>query len=95
MQKEAFFCIDKSSSERGGSMCSERNMITVRKEDKELFRIITGLTPEKVDFIRGIVIGLQLQDKELTGPICCGPGRDTGNGKRKLVCSANGKGERV
>ena len=76
-------------------MCSERNMLTVRKEDKELFRIITGFTPEKVDFIRGIVIGLQLQDKELTGSVCCGLGRDTGNGKRTLVCSANGQGERV
>lgn len=48
-------------------MCGERNIVNVRKEDKELFRIITGLAPEKLDFIRGIVIGLQLQDKELTG----------------------------
>ena len=51
-------------------MCSERNILNVRKEDKELFRIITGLAPEKVDFIRGIVIGLQLQDKEMAGTNC-------------------------
>lgn len=41
--------------------------MNVRKEDKELFRMIAGLAPEKLDFIRGIVIGLQLQDKEPSG----------------------------
>lgn len=76
-------------------MCSERNLINVRKEDKELFRIITGLTPEKVEFIRGIVIGLQLQEKEITGSVCSGLGRDTGNGRRKLVRSGDGKRERI
>lgn len=54
-------------------MCSERNIINVRKEDKELIRMITGLAPEKINFIRGIVIGLQLQEK---GPE--GAGRRTG-----------------
>lgn len=54
-------------------MCSEINIMNVRKEDKELFRMIAGLAPEKLDFIRGIVIGLQLQDKEPSGA-----GRRTG-----------------
>ena len=48
-------------------MCSEINIVNVRKEDKELFRMIAGLAPEKLDFIRGIVVGLQLQDKEPSG----------------------------
>ena len=41
--------------------------MNVRKEDKELFRVVAGLSPEKVNFIRGIVIGLQLQEKEIIG----------------------------
>lgn len=48
-------------------MCGEINITNVRKEDKELFRIVAELAPEKIDFIRGIAIGLQLQENEVAG----------------------------
>lgn len=44
-------------------MSGEANITNVRKEDKEFIRIITRLPPEKVALIKGIVIGLQIQEK--------------------------------
>lgn len=45
------------------SMSGEANITNVRKEDKEFIRIVTGLAPDKMALIKGIVIGLQLQEK--------------------------------
>ena len=47
-------------------MSGEVNITNVRKEDKEFIRIVTGLAPDKMALIKGIVIGLQLQDKQPT-----------------------------
>lgn len=46
------------------SMSGEANITNVRKEDKEFIRIVTGLAPDKMALIKGIVIGLQLQEKQ-------------------------------
>ena len=43
-------------------MSGEANITNVRKEDKEFIRIVTGLAPDKMALIKGIVIGLQLQE---------------------------------
>ena len=45
-------------------MSGEANNTKVRKEDKEFIRIVTGLAPDKMALIKGIVIGLQLQEKQ-------------------------------
>lgn len=45
-------------------MSGEANITNVRKEDKEFIRIVTGLAPDKMALIKGIVIGLQLQEKQ-------------------------------
>ena len=45
-------------------MSGEANITNVRKEDKEFIRIVTGLAPDKMALIKGIAIGLQLQEKQ-------------------------------
>ena len=45
-------------------MSGEANITNVRKEDKEFIRNITRLPPDKVALIKGIVIGLQMQEKQ-------------------------------
>ncbi|MCI8992996.1 MAG: hypothetical protein HFG80_09825 [Eubacterium sp.] len=45
-------------------MSGEKNIINVRKEDKEFIRVVTELAPDKVTLIKGIAIGLQLQEKQ-------------------------------
>lgn len=45
-------------------MIGEVNVTNIRKEDKEFIRIVAGLTPSKIALIKGIVIGLQLQEKQ-------------------------------
>lgn len=47
-------------------MSDEVNITNVRKEDKEFIRAVVGLVPEKMNLIKGIVIGLQLQEKKNT-----------------------------
>lgn len=46
-------------------MNGEGNIINVQKEDREFIQIIKTLAPEKKNLIKGIVIGLQLQDKKM------------------------------
>lgn len=43
-------------------MSNEANITNVRKEDKEFIRVVAALTPDKMALIKGIVIGLQLQE---------------------------------
>lgn len=45
-------------------MSSDANITKIRKEDKEFIRVVTGLAPDKMALIKGIVIGLQLQEKQ-------------------------------
>ena len=43
-------------------MSNEANITNVRKEDKDFIRVVTTLAPDKMALIKGIVIGMQLQD---------------------------------
>lgn len=43
-------------------MSNEANVTNVRDEDKEFIRVVANLTPDKMALIKGIVIGLQLQE---------------------------------
>lgn len=43
-------------------MSNEANVVNVRNEDKEFIRVVAALTPDKMALIKGIVIGLQLQE---------------------------------
>ena len=45
-------------------MASEKNFTTVRDEDKNFIRAIMSLTPGKRNLIQGIIIGLDLQEKQ-------------------------------
>jgi len=44
-------------------MISERNIVNVCKEDKDFICTITKLTPDKKTLVKGIIIGLQLQEQ--------------------------------
>lgn len=39
-------------------MANEKNVTTVRDEDKSFIRVIMSLPPEKKNLIQGIIIGL-------------------------------------
>lgn len=43
---------------------SDRNVINVREEDKEFIKMVSQLSTEKVALIKGVVIGLQIQENE-------------------------------
>ena len=43
-------------------MSNEANVTNVRDEDKEFIRVVANLAPDKMALIKGIVIGLQLQE---------------------------------
>ena len=45
-------------------MANEKNITTVRDEDKSFIRVIMSLQPEKKNLIQGIIIGLELQEKQ-------------------------------
>lgn len=45
-------------------MANEKNVTTVRDEDKSFIRVIMSLPPEKQNLIQGIIIGLDLQEKQ-------------------------------
>ena len=45
-------------------MANEKNITTVRDEDKSFIRVIMSLPPEKKHLIQGIIIGLDLQEKQ-------------------------------
>lgn len=45
-------------------MANEKNITTVRDEDKSFIRVIMSLPPEKKSLIQGIIIGLDLQEKQ-------------------------------
>ena len=45
-------------------MANEKNITTVRDEDKSFIRVIMSLTTEKKNLIQGIIIGLDLQEKQ-------------------------------
>lgn len=45
-------------------MANEKNITTVRDEDKSFIRVIMSLPPEKKILIQGIIIGLDLQEKQ-------------------------------
>lgn len=45
-------------------MANEKNITTVRDEDKSFIRVIMSLPPEKKNLIQGIIIGLDLQEKQ-------------------------------
>lgn len=47
-------------------MSSEANLTNVREEDKDFIRVIATLAPENLTLIKGIVIGLQLQESRPT-----------------------------
>ena len=44
----------------------EKNVTKVRDEDKNFIRAIVSLSPEKKTLIKGILIGLDLQEKQTT-----------------------------
>ncbi len=45
---------------------TDKNVTTVRKEDKTFIRSLMSLSPEKKVLIQGIIIGLELQEKQST-----------------------------
>lgn len=45
-------------------MTNEKNVTTVCEEDKKFINDILNLTPEKKFLVRGILIGLDLQEKQ-------------------------------
>ena len=45
-------------------MANEKNITTVRDEDKSFIRVIMSLPPEKKNLIQGTIIGLDLQEKQ-------------------------------
>ena len=45
-------------------MANEKNITTVRAEDKSFIRVIMSLPPEKKNLIQGIIMGLYLQEKQ-------------------------------
>lgn len=45
-------------------MANEKNITTVRDEDKSFIRVIMSLPQEKKNLIQGIIIGLDLQEKQ-------------------------------
>lgn len=45
-------------------MANEKNITTVRDEDKSFIRVIMSLPLEKKNLILGIIIGLDLQEKQ-------------------------------
>ena len=45
-------------------MANEKNVTTVRDEDKSFIRVIMSLPQEKKNLIQGIIIGLDLQEKQ-------------------------------
>lgn len=45
-------------------MNNDSNVANVREEDKEFIRVVTALEPENLNLIKGIVIGLQLQESQ-------------------------------
>lgn len=56
---------DLRINKKGGVfMASEKNVTTVRDEDKNFIRAIMSLTPGKRNLIQGIIIGLDLQEKK-------------------------------
>ena len=46
----------------------EKNFTTVHYEDKLFIRAITSLSPEKKILVKGILIGLDLQEKQTALP---------------------------
>lgn len=58
--------VDELKSNRKGAvlMANEKNITTVRDEDKSFIRVIMSLPPEKKNLIQGIIIGLDLQEKQ-------------------------------
>lgn len=58
--------VDELKNNRKGAvlMASEKNITTVRDEDKSFIRVIMSLPPEKKKLIQGIIIGLDLQEKQ-------------------------------
>ena len=45
-------------------MANEKNVTTVRDEDKSFIRVIMSLPQEKKNLNQGIIIGLDLQEKQ-------------------------------
>lgn len=58
--------VDELKNNRKGAvlMANEKNITTVRDEDKTFIRVIMSLPPEKKNLIQGIIIGLDLQEKQ-------------------------------
>lgn len=58
--------VDELKNNRKGAvlMANEKNITTVRDEDKSFIRVIMSLPPEKKNLIQGIIIGLDLQEKQ-------------------------------
>ena len=54
----------KSTRKGAVLMANEKNVTTVRDEDKSFIRVIMSLPPEKKNLIQGIIIGLDLQEKQ-------------------------------
>lgn len=44
-------------------MSSEKNIVNIRAKDKEFIGLVAKLAPDKMALIKGIVIGLQLQEQ--------------------------------
>lgn len=47
-------------------MATDKNVTMVQKEDKAFIRSLMALTPEKKVLIQGIIIGLDLQERQAT-----------------------------
>lgn len=47
-------------------MAADKNVTMVQKEDKAFIRSLMGLAPEKKILIQGIIIGLDLQERQAT-----------------------------
>lgn len=44
----------------------ETNVTTVREEDRTFIRALVSLSPEKKNLVKGILIGMNLQEKPAT-----------------------------
>ena len=47
-------------------MAADKNVTVVKKEDRAFIRSLMALAPEKKVLIQGIIIGLDLQERQAT-----------------------------
>ena len=49
------------------NMADEKNVTVVKQEDKNFIRALLELPPEKKVLLKGIIIGMDLQEKKKVG----------------------------